>query len=100
MIMSMTRAPFVVHLNRSDTRVKRMTDFAGRLKALLDRPKVQADDYLRQALDDFLGAIYGLALADVQGFTDRAPGTTPQPDKVQIRAEDAANGKVRLDGKW
>jgi hypothetical protein len=70
------------------------------LKTLLDRPTVQADPYLRHALDDFLGAVYALTLAKYLNFTDRPPGTSPEADKVQIRAEQVANGRLRLDGQW
>lgn len=90
----------VLEVDRADATYGRLAAFAARLKTLLDRPKVQADACLRHALDDFLGAVYALALAKCLDFTDRPPGTSPEPDKVQIRAEQVANGRLRLDGQW
>lgn len=90
----------ILHIGRADPTYGRLANFAARLKVLLDRPKVQADPYLSHTLDDFLGAIYALILAKSQDFTDRPAGTSPERDKVQIRAEQVANGHVRLGGKW
>lgn len=90
----------MLQIDRADAAYGRLAGFAARLKVLLDRPKVQADAYLRHGLDDFLGAIYALILAKSQDFTDRPAGTSPELDKVQIRAAQVANGQVRLDGKW
>jgi hypothetical protein len=90
----------LLEVDRKDAPYGRLVQFAERLKVILDRPKVQADAYLRQALDDFLGAIYALTLSNCLDFTDRPPGTSPEPDKVQIRAEQVAKGLLRLDGKW
>src|SRR5437588_12691736 len=90
----------MLQIDRADPTYGRIANFASRLRVLLDRPKVQSDPYLRHALDDFVGAIYALILAKSQDFTDRPAGTSPERDKVQIRAEQLANGQVRLDGKW
>lgn len=90
----------MLQIDRADPAYGRLASFAARLKVLLDRPKVQADAYLRHALDDFLVGIYALILAKSQDFIDRPAGTSPERDKVQIRAEQQANGLVRLDGKW
>jgi hypothetical protein len=90
----------MLQIDRTDSTYGRLARFAGRLKSVLDRPKVQADANLPHVLDDFLGAIYALILAKSQGFTDRPRGISPEPDKVQTRAEQVANGHIRLDGKW
>src|SRR5437588_12447858 len=90
----------MLQIDRADPTYGRIANFASRLRVLLDRPKVQSDPYLRHALDDFVGAIYALILAKSQDFTDRPAGTSPERDKVQIRAEQVANGELRLDGKW
>lgn len=91
---------FVLEVDRTDATHSRLASFAGRIKALLDEPKVQADAYLRHALDDFLGAIYALFFARHFHFADRPMGTQPEPDKVQLRAEQVANGRLRIDGQW
>jgi hypothetical protein len=44
-------------------------------------------------LDDLLGALYCLVFATREGFDDR-PGPIEE-DKVLIRAEQVASGKVR-----
>lgn len=90
----------MLQIDRTDPVYGRLAGFAGRLKTLLDRPKVQADPYLCHVLDDFLGAIYALILAKSQDFADRPAGMSPERDKVQVRAHQVANGQLRLDGKW
>jgi hypothetical protein len=89
-----------LEIDRTDTDYKRLVSFADRLKKLLDRPKVQADADLPDALDDFLGAVYALVLAKSLGFTDRPTGKQTERDKVKVRAEQVSNGRIRLDGKW
>ncbi|OFW29374.1 MAG: hypothetical protein A3G76_05685 [Acidobacteria bacterium RIFCSPLOWO2_12_FULL_65_11] len=96
----MTTASFVLEIDRTDPDYGRLVGFAARLKNLLDKPKIQADANLPDALDDFLGAIYALALAKSLGFSERPAGTRTERDKVQIRAEQVSNGRLRLDGKW
>lgn len=93
------QASLMLQIDRTDSTYGRLARFTGRLKSVLDRPKVQADAYLPHVLDDFLGAIYALILAKSQGFTVRPRGISPEPDKVQTRAEQVANGHIRLDGK-
>lgn len=89
-----------LQIDRADPTYQRLAAFAARLKALLDKERVQADEYLPHILDDFLGAIYALILAKHLDFADRPTGTLPEGDKVLIRAGDVADGHVRLDGKW
>lgn len=89
-----------MEVDRADPECRRLVGFAARLKKLLDSPKVQTDANLPDALDDLLGAVYARALAKSLGFTDRAIGKQPERDKVQVRAEEVSNGRIRLDGKW
>lgn len=96
----MAATSFGLQVDRTDAAYGRLADFAGRIKTLLDRPKVQADPYLFHALDDFLGAVYALVLARAFEFKDRPIGQPPERDKVQIRAEQVSNGQIRLDGAW
>ncbi len=51
-------------------------------------------------IDEFLGALYGLNLAQIQGFVDRPVGTDIEIPVLQNRADKLANGDVRIDGKW
>lgn len=39
-------------------------------------------------------------LAKSLGFADRPTGKQTERDKVQVRAEQVSNGRIRLDGKW
>ena len=85
----MATASFCLEVDRTDPDCGRLVGFADRLKKLLDRPKVQADANLPDALDDFLGAVYALVLANSLGFTHRPTGKQTERDKVQVRAEQA-----------
>ena len=98
--MQMTTASFVLEIDRTEPDYGRLVGFAARLENLLARPKVQADDNLPDALDDFLGAVYALVLAKSLGFTDRPTGKQTERDKVQVRAQHVSTGRIRLDGKW
>ena len=96
----MTTASFVLEMDRTEPDYGRLVGFAARLENLLAKPKVQADDNLPDALDDFLGAVYALVLAKSLGFTDRPTGNQTERDKVQVRAKQVSTGRIRLDGKW
>ena len=98
--MPMPAPDSVLKIDKSAPEFKRLCEFAVRLNALLAKPKVQADPNLPDALVDFLGALYALVLARTLGFDDRTGGKKPERDKVQTRALDVSNGRIRLDGKW
>jgi hypothetical protein len=56
---------------------------------------------LLACLDDLLGATYNLFYATHYGYTDRQnPLTEHDIGNVVVRANDMAQCKVRLDGKW
>jgi hypothetical protein len=71
---------------------------ARRISVLLKLPKVASDPAAFGCSDDFLGGVYALIFARLGGFSDRL-GAPIEPDKVVIRAEQIATGKVRTDGK-
>ncbi len=72
---------------------------AGRIAALLKLPKVTPNPAAVGCLDDFLGGVYALIFARNGGYADRL-NVPIEPDKVVIRAEQIAMGRVRTNGKW
>src|SRR6266404_5248074 len=56
---------------------------------------------LLACLDDLLGAVYNLFFATHYGYSDRQNALTEHDmSNVAIRANDMAQCKVRIDGKW
>ena len=96
----MTDANLVLEIDVTDPPYRILAAFGGRLDALLQKPKVRADDNLAGTLDEFLGALYALTLARVQGFVDRPAGTPIELLVLQKRSAQLAHGRVRLEGKW
>ena len=86
-----------VEVDLKDSAYRRVARFANRIEKLLAaRP---TDPHLRDTLDLFLGVLYALALAKMEGFVDRTKAST-QVTAITRRAADVAAGKIRLDGKW
>jgi hypothetical protein len=89
-----------LQLDLSDPTNRDLAGLGVRLDTLLNKPKVLTDDNIAGTLDEFLGALYALILARVQGFVNRTPGTPIEIPVLQRRSAQIASGKVRLDGKW
>jgi hypothetical protein len=89
----------IVEINLRDQDFTNLAGAAGRISILLKLPKVTPDKAAVGCLDDFLGGVYALIFARLGGYTDRL-AVPIEPDKVAIRAEQIAKGKVRTDGKW
>lgn len=89
-----------LEIDLADPIYRDLSGFGRRLDALLNKPKVLADDNVAGTLDEFLGALYGLIFARVQGFVDRPPGTLIELPVLQRRSGQIASGKIRVDGKW
>lgn len=89
----------VVEVNVQDPLVGALASAASRISALLKLSKVAASPAAVGCLDDFLGAIYALIFAQLEGFADRI-GVPIEADKILRRAEQTAVGTVRTDGQW
>src|SRR5678815_1814452 len=86
-----------VEVDLRDSAYRRVSKFANRIEKLLAaRP---TDPHLRDTLDLFLGVLYALALAKMEGFVDRTKSST-QATAITRRAAVVAAGRIRLDGKW
>ncbi len=72
--------------------------FADRIATPLESPTVKLTD-MPACLDDLLGVVYALIFARQQGFVNRS-SIPIEVDKVVVRAQDVAKGRVRVDGKW
>jgi hypothetical protein len=86
----------VLDLDLANADYERLAAGASRIAELLVRT---TDPDLVGSLDDFLGAIYALVFARRGDFTDRA-GTSIEVKVVQNRANQLAQGRVRISGKW
>jgi hypothetical protein len=94
---SASTATQFVEVDLKDPAYRRVAKFANRIdKLLAARP---TDPHLRDTLDLFLGVLYALALAKMEGFADRTNSST-QVTAITTRAADVAAGRIRLDGKW
>jgi hypothetical protein len=71
----MAVADLLLTLDLADPTHATFTDLAGRLDVLLNKPKVTSDQNVAGTLDEFLGGLYALILARVQGFVDRPVGS-------------------------
>jgi hypothetical protein len=96
----MTGPHLFLELDLSDPTNRDLAGLGRRLDALLNKPRVLTDDNIAGTLDEFLGALYALILARVQGFADRTPGTPIEIPVLQRRSAQIASGRVRLDGAW
>jgi hypothetical protein len=89
----------MIEIDRGNEDLWPLAGAASRISALLRLEKVRREQAALGCLDDFLGAIYAMIFARLTGFTDRV-GVPIELDKVSIRAEQIALGRVRTDGKW
>src|SRR5688572_25330656 len=89
-----------MQLNLADPPYGRLAGLAGRLSRLLAHGTTQTDRAVAGTLDEFLGALYGLCLAQTQGFVDRPVGIDIEITVLQDRSDKLARGDVRIDGKW
>jgi hypothetical protein len=89
-----------MQLNLANPPYGRLAGLAGRLSRLLAHGTTQADRAVAGTLDEFLGALYGLSLAQTQGFVDRPVGIDIEIAVLQDRSDKLARGDVRIDGKW
>jgi hypothetical protein len=96
----MTRPRLFLKLDLSDPANRDLAELGRRLDVLLNKPRVLTDDNIAGTLDEFLGALYALILARIQGFVDRTPGTPIEIPALQRRSAQIASGKVRVDGPW
>ena len=88
-----------LHFDPGDQAFLKLAKGARRIAALLETPKVKASGQIKGCLDDLLGAIYALVFAAKEDFEHRVAKPI-EADKVLIRANQLADGKVRTDGKW
>ncbi len=86
-------------LDCTDRVQKALKGFAGRTAKLLSDPAVQTDPHLMGALDDFLGALYALVFARLEGFTART-NRSIEIRVLQQRAQQFAAGTLRTEGNW
>jgi hypothetical protein len=86
----MADANLLLDIDVTDPTYRILAAFGSRLDALLKKPKVPADDNLAGTLDEFLGALYALTLARVQGFVDRPAGTRIELLVLQKRSAQLA----------
>jgi hypothetical protein len=89
-----------MQLNLVDPSNSRLAGYAARLSRLLAHGTTQTDRAVTGTLDEFLGALYALNLAQIQGFVDRPAGTDVEISVLQDRVGKLAKGDVRIDGKW
>ena len=89
-----------MQLNLAHQPYGRLAGFAARLSRLLQHGTTRKERAVAGTIDEFLGALYGLNLAQIQGFVDRPVGTDIEIPVLQNRADKLANGDVRIDGKW
>jgi hypothetical protein len=73
--------------------------YGSRISTLLNDPKIRSNNEAVILLDDLLGAVYALVLAEHNLFQDRTGNPIENP-AVYKRAEQLGNGDLRLDGKW
>ncbi len=75
---------------------KRLQHLSGRLEELF-----YSHPQLRPALDDTIGAVFALMLAEELGYKDRPHSLPSEYLNIPLkRARDMRRGKVRKDGKW
>lgn len=87
--------------SQKDAKFQRLSELAGRLADLLERPALQLQPSLLACLDDLLGAVYSLMYATYHGYVDRIqPLGSNDVANVLVRARDMSNGRLRSDGKW
>jgi hypothetical protein len=89
----------IIEINPADPIFIDLTRSADRIASLLKSSKVVSNSAAWGCLDDFLGSVYALIFARLEGFSERI-GVPIERDKVLIRAEQVSAGKVRTDGKW
>ena len=99
-LLEMATANLLLTLDQTDPEHAVLVGFAARLDALLNRAKVVSDQNVAGTLDDFLGALYSLILARVQGFVDRPVGTPIDIGVLRRRSGQLAAGTLRLTGPW
>jgi hypothetical protein len=92
----------MLQVSRADTyrTEAQLAGFARRLSLLLEHEITQKSPAVAGTLDEFLGVLYGLNLAVIQGFEHRPQGKSIEIDVLKRRARDLTDGKVRIDGKW
>ena len=89
-----------MQLNLADPIYGQLAGFSGRLSKLLGHRTTQTDRAVQGTLDEFLGALYALKFAQIQGFADRPVGNDIELKVLKDRSAALANGDVRTDGKW
>jgi hypothetical protein len=87
-------------LNLDDLKDSGWASYGKRIVKLFRSSKAQNNHYFVATLDDFLGAIYALALSqcNVHPFVRRSGPI--EIDTVIQRAEDIADGRLRTSGNW
>lgn len=87
--------------SKKDAVFQPLSELAGRIADLLERPELQSQPSLLACLDDLLGAVYSLMYATYHDYADRIqPLGSNDLANVLIRARDMSNGRLRTDGKW
>jgi hypothetical protein len=89
-----------MQLNLADPPYGRLAELAVRFSRLLAHGTTKTDRAVTGTLDEFLGALYGLSLAQTQGFVERPVGIDIEIKVLQDRSDKLARGDVRIDGKW
>jgi|ERR1700733_4651111 len=85
-----------VDLNDQDFRG--LANAASRIAKLLEGTNARSETRIIGSLDDLLGTIYCLMFARRGHFANRLGPI--EPDKVLIRAQQVAAGRLRTDGAW
>lgn len=93
-----TATPNFIDIDLTDHAFGHLAKEASRISVLLNAPKVQAEKRMVGCIDDLLGALYSLVFATRERFEDRVGPI--EEDKVLIRAEQVAAGRLRTDGRW
>src|SRR5260370_3232476 len=89
-----------IGLNLENAEDEKFASYGKRLLKLLRSPQAQNSHYFIATLDDFLGAVYALVFSqsNVHPF-NRLSGPI-EIHTVIKRAEDVANGTLRISGNW
>jgi hypothetical protein len=98
-VVSEERSPAMPQFDLSNPTYAKLASYAARAAALLKLPKVRENGRTVGPLDDFLGIVYALMLANQFDFKDRTEKKI-EITPVEKRASELALGKLRPDGKW
>lgn len=92
----------LLEIDSSVPDMKRLAKYSHDLSEIVKDLRLPKDSQAAGTFDDLLGAVYALILARHHEFVDRPPSAEKviEFDKVQVRALEIKDGKVRLDGKW